>query len=204
MTTSHYAEFERVTRQYHLLGSIESLLDWDQETCMPPRGVKQRAEQLALLAGLAHERLISDEYAAALRKAETNGRGDDWPSATNVREMRRRMERARRLPTELVRETAKVSALAKQVWARARRESRFDLFAPPLERLLELKRRAAELIGFEGEPYDALLDEYEPGARSADVAVVFDELRKTLVPLAAAIAKAPRRPDVALLRRYCP
>ncbi|MBW7906746.1 MAG: carboxypeptidase M32 [Phycisphaerae bacterium] len=204
MTTSHYAEFERATRQYHLLGSIESLLDWDQETCMPPRGVEQRAEQLALVAGLAHERLTGDEFATALGKAERNGRVDEWASATNLREMRRRMERARRLPTELVRETAKVSSLAKQAWARARRESRFELFAPPLERLLELKRRAAELIGFEGEPYDALLDEYEPGARSAEVAAVFDELKKALVPLAAAIAKAPRKPDVALLSRYCP
>ena len=55
----------------------------------------------------------------------------------------------RKLPTELVKETAKVSSLAKQTWARARRESKFTLFAPVLERLLDLKRQAAELIGYE-------------------------------------------------------
>jgi len=205
MSGSAYADFERAVRNYYLMGSIESVLDWDQETHMPPRGVAQRAEQLALMAGLTHERLISDELGGALENAERNGRNGDWPAVTNVREVRRRFDRARKLPTELVRETAKTCALAKQAWTRARRESRFEVFAPLLQRVLDLKRQAADLIGYAGgEPYDALLDEFEPGARSADVAAVFDELKRALVPLVRAIGGAPRRPDTSLLNRYCP
>ncbi len=183
---------------------IESLLGWDQETYMPRRAAKDRANQIALIAGIAHERLISEEVGSLLEELERNGADDDPVVATNVRETRWRYDRAVKLPTDLVKTIARTSTLAKATWAGARKESDFSRFAPHLVELLDLKRQVAEHVGYDGEPYDALMDEYEPGAQAADVQVVFDRVKAELVPLVAAIKDAPRRPDTTILTRTCP
>src|SRR5262249_27773406 len=109
-----------------------------------------------------------------------------------------------KVPTALVQEIARVSSIAKDVWAKARKASDFSQFAPHLARLLDLKRQFADHIGWTTEPYDALMDEFEPGARAADVQAVFDEVKAELVPLVAAIKAAPRQPDLSVLSRPCP
>ncbi|MBN1510712.1 MAG: carboxypeptidase M32, partial [Phycisphaerae bacterium] len=184
------------------LQSVQELLDWDQQVCMPPKGVHARAEQAGLVAGLVHERLTSPRMGDALA-ALTAPTGDPVAD-TNVRETRRAYERAVKVPGDLVRELARTSSLAHEAWERARRESDFPTFAPFLERLVDLRRRVAECIGYVGEPYDALLDEYEPGMSTAQVAELFAALRRGLVPLVQAIAEANKRPDASILRRHYP
>ena len=176
------------------LRSIEALLDWDQETQMPPGGVAARAEQTALVAGLAHEQLISDDTRRLLDEADPHP--DDFVAATNVREVRRLHERAVRLPTQLVKDIAHASSLAKEAWTKARGESKLLHFHTPLlGRLLDLKREVAERIGYEDEPFDALIDEYEPGARSKAIEAVFRELRSATVALLDRIRNASHEPD---------
>lgn len=204
MPGESYAEFLERVREIRRANAIESLLAWDQETYMPRRGAADRAQQLALIAGVAHDRLTSADFAGLLARVERDTPPGDSPEAANVREMRRLHDRAARVPTELVREIARCSALAKAAWQEARRLSRFGDFAPHLERLLELKRRVADCVGYKTEPYDALLDEYEPGAKSADIERVFHSLRPQLSALVAAISSAPRRPDVSVLKRGFP
>ncbi|RMF86122.1 MAG: carboxypeptidase M32 [Planctomycetota bacterium] len=182
---------------------MEAMLDWDQETYLPKRGATERAGQLALLAGMIHERRTSDELAGMLSILERED-DDDYVVATNVREMRRTYDRAVKLPKELVEEIARTTTLAKGAWAEARRESAFSKFSPFLEKLLDLKRQAADHIGWNTEPYDALMDEYEPGALAADVERVFAAVRAEVVPLVAAIKDAPRQPDLDILKRPCP
>jgi len=184
------------------LRSIQELLDWDQQVCMPPKGVHARAEQVGLLAGLVHDRLTSKRVGDAL--AALDAPTGDPVVDTNVRETRRAYERAVKVPGDLVRQLAQTSTRAHEAWERARREDEFATFAPFLERLVDLRRRVAECIGYDGEPYDALLDEYEPGMSTAQVAELFAALRRGLVPLVQAIAGAARRPDASILRRRYP
>lgn len=204
MSSENYAAFVEQLRELGALSSVEAVLDWDQETQMPPRGAADRARQSALLAGLAHEKLCGPELGGLLDKVEQEGLNGDIAVRTNVRETRRLLERARRLPTPLVKELSRVTALARPEWAAARRENDFDRFAPHLERILELKREVAQRIGYANEPYDALLDEFEPGMATAAVAALFDGVKANVVELLREIQSAPRRPDGLLLTRHCP
>lgn len=203
MPSEAYRPFIDHVREIYVAASIEGILDWDQETYMPPKGAATRSKQLALIAGVAHEKLIDPEFGRLLEKVERDG-SNDPVEVTNVREMRREYDRKTRLPTRLVQDIAATIALAKNAWVKARKESRFSEFASHLERLLDLKREVAEKIGYESEPYDALLDEFEPGACAADLQQVFDNLKAELVPLVAAIRSAPRQPDTSIPQRHCP
>jgi carboxypeptidase Taq len=120
-----------------------------------------------------------------------------------VREWRRLYDRAVRLPRSLVEETARVTTLAQQEWAAARRAADFASFRPWLERIVHLKRCEARALGGP-DLYDALLEEYEPGTHTVQVAELLDALRRELVPLVRAIAGSRRRPDTALLCREYP
>ena len=156
MTTDAYAKLIERVRDVGRLGSVEQLLDWDQETYMPRKGVSARAEQAALIAAIAHESLVSDETRALLDDASAPS--DDYVAQTNLRETRRAFKRSVMIPTELVREIAKTSSLAKDAWSHARKASDMAGFAPFLEKLVTLKKQLAEHVGYEGEPYNALMD----------------------------------------------
>ncbi len=198
-----YQKFIAQVREIQTATSIEALLDWDQETHMPPKGITARAAALALVAGLGHEKLLDRKFARLLDKVE-QAQAADPVEATNVREVRRNYQRRSKLSTALVQELARTVAVAKAEWAQARAASDFGRFAPHLEKLLELKREVAERIGYDTEPYDALMDEYEPGARAAAVQQVFDAVKAELVPLVQALRSAPRQPDTTILERPCP
>lgn len=203
-----YSELLTHVRKTALLTSCGAVLGWDRETYMPPGGNEHRANQLSLLAGQAHEWGTDPhigELLDQLRDSELTD-AEDSDSAVNIREIGRSYNRSRKLPQRLVEELSRVTALAQQHWAEARSASDFASFAPWLKQIVELKREEAAAVGFSdgGEAYDALLDEYEPNAKSSDVASVFDALRKELVPLLDAIKGAPRQPDASILERdYC-
>jgi carboxypeptidase Taq len=201
-----YDELLRRTREETLLTTVEALLDWDEETYMPPGGVENRSEQLALVAGLLHERGTDPRLGELLSAVEHSDLVNDpgSPAAVNVRELRREYDRFVRLPRSLVEDIARTTALAQKAWASARGASDFARFRPWLERIVALKRAEAECVGYADEPYDALLEDYEPGLRSAVVARLFEALRQQLVPLAERIAGARRQPDAAVLRRHFP
>lgn len=198
-----YGTFLKRVREINITHSVAELLGWDQETMMPKAAASFRGDQMAMLAGLAHERLVSDEFARALESAERAG-APDAAAQANLREMRRHYDRAVRVPKTLVEEIAKAVSVSKPAWAAAREENAFAKFAPHMERVLDLKRQMADAIGWTTEPYDALLDEYEPGAKSADVQRVFDAVRAEIVPLVKAIASAPRKPKLEVLKAHVP
>jgi carboxypeptidase Taq len=129
----------------------------------------------------------------------------DSLEAANVREIRRAYDRAVKLPEALVEELARVTTQAQQVWQQARRDSDFALFQPWLEKIVRLKREEAAAVGTaSGIPYDALLDEYEPGATTAEITRTFADLRDQLAPLVAAIAASKRKSTTEILHRDYP
>ncbi len=201
-----YEELVRLARDESLLASCEALLEWDEQTQMPPGGVEQRSRQRALLAGLLHAQATDPRRGELLAQIEGSALCADpeSPQAANVRELRRVFERRSRLPRRLAEETARVTSLAQQEWVSAREQADFARFEPWLDQIVRLKREEAACLGVGEEAYDALLDGYEPGARSADLEQLFERLRRELVPLAEAIRGARRRPRTALLRRDFP
>ncbi|HZO90322.1 MAG TPA: carboxypeptidase M32 [Chthonomonadaceae bacterium] len=188
------------------LRQAAALLGWDQQTYMPPGAAAARAEQSATLSQLIHEMFVGEETGRLLEKAvaETQGVDPDSDDARLLAVLRRDYDRATRLPTELVTEIARHTALAQEVWQRARANSDFAAFAPALEKMLNLIRQEAEYLGYEQHPYNALLEGYEPGARQAEVAAMFAEMKPHLVALTQAIAASKNPIDDRLLYGHFP
>jgi carboxypeptidase Taq len=184
------------------LDSVAAVLSWDQQTYMPPGGAEARAEQLATLARLSHERFAAPDTGALLDEAarETDPLGDTDDGAL-VRVTRRDYDRAVKLPPDLVAEMRRTSALAQEAWAQARPRNDYAAFAPWLEKNLQLARRAAECWGYRDRLYDALLEGYEPGTTTAQVAGMFGELKPGLVSLVRDIGERGTPIDARVLHR---
>jgi len=180
-----YEELVRISRETTLLASCHQLLQWDAEICMPRAGVQHRGEQMALIAGLAHDRATDPRLGDLLGTVEGSSLVADPESveAVNVRERRRDYDRETKLPRRLVEELARVSAMSSQAWSEARDHDDFASFAPWLEKTFELAREKADAYGYTSARYDALLDEYEPGMTTAQLTDLFTGLRAQLVPL---------------------
>lgn len=204
--TQVYQDLCQHARETAMLRSISGLLEWDEQTKMPVAAGAYRAEQVAYLAGEIHKRQtapVVGEWLAEL--ADSPLAGDPHSdSGTVIRELRREYEKKTRLPQALVEELSRTSILGQQTWIKARKADDFSLFQPILEKTLELKRQEAAAIGYTATPYDALLDDYEPGATTAEVAAVLAGLRDALTPLVEEIVGSGRRPDVSVLKREYP
>ena len=180
--------------------STLGILQWDAEICMPRGGVKHRGEQMALLAGLVHDRSTDPRIGELLSDVEGSPLVADAESieAVNVRELRRDFDRETRLPRRLVEEMARVSALSSQAWSEARDRDDFKSFAPFLDQTFALAREKADAFGYKDVRYDALLDDYEPDMTTAQLSILFEQLRSQLVPLVDALrdrqhAQMPQR-----------
>lgn len=194
-----YSELIKHARETHLLGATGALLSWDQEVMMPSGGVKYRADQMALIARLHHERETDPRLGDLIAACEGDKSLSGDPisaSAVNIRELRRRYDRRTRLPIELVEEEARLASLAQHEWAEARKDSDFARFKPWLEKIVKLLRRKAECFGWPqgGEPWDALAEDYEPGCTAKQVEAVFTPLRDRLTKFLAELMDSRKKP----------
>jgi carboxypeptidase Taq len=205
-STSYLALCDHL-KQTAILESCASVLGWDEQTYMPKGGAEHRANQLALLAGMSHERATSPRVGEWLGQIEGTPLVADPDSieAANIREARRDFDRATKLPRRLVEELSRTCTLSQQAWIEARKESNFGKFLPWLEKIVALKREEAGAIGYgSGIPYDALMDAFEPGMTAQEVETLFRPLREDLVALIAAIRESSRHPDGGILTRQYP
>ncbi len=178
MSTELFNTFLQKSRTLMDLGAASSVLNWDQETYMPNGAAQARAEQQATIDTLIHQLTVSPDYTELLgRLGEVSGEElEGWQIAA-IREAVRSHDRASKLPEEFVGEVSRAQSLAQHTWKRARAEKNFEIFAPSLTHLVELKRRTAEYYGYKESPYDALIDLYEPGMTAAELKPIFDRLR---------------------------
>ncbi len=200
-----YQEICRYARRTSVLTSIDAVLGWDERTQLPPAGGEHRAEQSTLLAGLIHQRWTDPKFGGQLDELSNLAEEEIGPdAAVVVRRLKRLRDKRVKLPQTLVEELARTAILGQQAWQEAREKDDFPSFKPLLERTIELKRQQAECLGYADCPYDALLDEYEPEERSANIGRVLAKLREELVPLVARLQGAVRRPDTSILERTYP
>jgi carboxypeptidase Taq len=201
-----YTELVRRSKELGVINSCAGVLNWDHQTYMPTKGGALRGEQMAFLAGLAHQRLTDPHVGELLAGVEGSELVSDPASdaAANARELRRAFDRATKLPAALVQELARATTEAQQVWAQAKKKNDYASFRPHLQRVLELKREEADAVGFQGHRYNALIEEYEPGTTVAELKALFAGLTAALVPLVRQIGAAPRKPDTTVLQREFP
>ena len=183
------------------LKNVAQLLDWDQQTMMPPGGAPARAETVATVQRISHEMFVSDETGRLIEAASAHldGAPPDSDEASLVRVTSRQWDKARRVPAELAADLARAASVGHQAWVLAREASDFAAFVPYLERNFELIRRYVDCFDSFDCAYDVLLDDYEPGGRTSDVARLFDELKGELRPMIAEVERHDDRVDDSLL-----
>ena len=176
------------------------LLQWDQEVYMPEKGAEMRAQQLATLAGIAHEVGTSDEIGALLKELSTTS-GLTEKEQRNVKEIKRNYDDRLKYSTEFVVEMSQVVSESFHAWQQAKETSDFKKFAPSLQKLVDLKLKECELLGYADHPYDALLNQHEPGLTTKQLVILFEEVRNQLVPYVKSIfAKAKINDDFTRLQ----
>ncbi len=192
------------------LSSAASILSWDQETHMPSGGGAARADQLATLHTIAHDRFVCPEIESLLAQwidPETGQPRDSRPGAWNeparalLREVWRDFSRAKKLPSEYVTRLAREASLAQQVWVEAKPKNDFQRFLPNLRTLVSMKREEAEYLGYRHSPYDALLDTYEPGATVSTLRPLFERVRAGILRLLNRITASPTTIEDGMLYR---
>lgn len=175
-----YRKLLKRAREIAWVSGASEALTWDIETYMPPKALPFRAEQLAHLTGHTHRRFTAKTVGDWISACEQHPFAPDSPEAANVREWRRLYDRATKLPVQLVQKFERARAHAREAWKKARKDSDFPVFKPHLEKLVALVRQKADCWGFAESPYDALIDAYEPGARTSQLRALFAELRPAI------------------------
>ncbi|MBE7535503.1 MAG: carboxypeptidase M32 [Anaerolineales bacterium] len=183
------------------IGRAAAVLGWDQQVNMPPGGGEARGRQLGTLGKIAQEKFIADEVGQLLDdlKSEFEPGSDE---AAMIRVAARGYEKAKRVPPSFIVEQAVVTAKAFDAWVEAKAKSDFSIFQPHLEKVVELVRKYVSFHPKADHPYDTLLDDYEPGMKTADVQAIFDELRPQQVELIKAIAASKQVKDDFLHKKY--
>ncbi|WP_433625937.1 carboxypeptidase M32 [Halomicrococcus sp. NG-SE-24] len=176
-----YDQFLQKVKRINNVEGAAGILGWDQEVMMPEGGTPARSRQRSALSAISHDLLTDDEMADLLADLESQDLDDE--QAAVVREVRRKHERATSVPTDLVEEISRTTSEALPKWEQAKEEDDFSIFAPTLEKLVELEREYAEHIDPEKDPYEVLFEEYEPYLGIDTAEETLERLRDELVPL---------------------
>ena len=186
------------------LDQVAGLLGWDQQVNLPPGAAEARGNQMATLQQLIHVKSIAPEIGQLIQELSAAAKKIDPDSdeARLVKIAKRDYEQATKVPPEFTAKLAKVTAMAHGAWAEARATNDFSKFQPNLEEILELTREFAEFFAPYDHPYDPMLDQFEPGMKTAEVKAIFDALRPQQVELIKAIADSPQVDDSFLYQAY--
>ncbi len=189
-----FDDLMRFQRETEALGQIAGRLGWDQETMMPRGAAAQRSEEMAAIEGVLHGRRTDPKLGDWL--SQIDDANLDNVGQAQMRHIRRSYDRNMKVPADLAADIARITSKAQGIWAQARENDDVATFAPILNDVLDLRRQEAAALSGDGDAYDALLNDYEPGATGAELAAMFDALRPRLVALRAAILDKPEIPGV--------
>lgn len=201
---------EKLKELKEILGVVADLeyavmvLNWDQQCYMPPGGVANRGYQLGTLQSQAHSKFVSDEVGTLLEELKTYGESLDPESdeACLIEITNRDYEKKVKVPNEFVAEFTRVTALAHGAWEEARAKDDFSHFQPHLEKIVDMRRQYADFFKPYDHVYDPLLDDFEPGMKTAEVQEIFTSLRPKQVELIKAISEKPQVDDSFLYLNY--
>lgn len=196
-----YEQYLHQTQKAADLYNASAVLQWDQETYMPPKGAEARGRQLATLASTAHSWLTNDDYGALVKRlSEAQDLSEE--EAANVRLSLEDYEKGRKLSSEFVETLAMQQSASFQAWIEARETGDYTHYAPELEKMIALKKQQADIIGYSTHPYDALLDDYEKGVTVAFLDPIFQTVQEALPPLLKRIKDATGVDDSFFRKHY--
>ncbi len=199
-----YIKLIEQLKKIKVLESIEHLLNWDLETMMPKKGVNHRADQNAELSIIIHQKKTAKSFETSLDKCiniktgkiKLKGLAKNQEASLNL--IREDYLKAKKIPSKMVKELAKLRATSSTVWAQAKEDNRFDIFLPYLEKMVSFMQKQAEYLGYEDHPYDALIDQYEPKMTVKMLDKLFKDLRPGLVDLVKQIQQKPKSSEAIL------
>jgi carboxypeptidase Taq len=204
-----YKKLMERNKELTILQSTESIMGWDMETMMPPKAINLRSQQLSLLSVIGHKMITDPETGKLLQIVGRHPQRDKLTvlQKRNVYLIKKRYDEETKLPEKLVAETAKQEAITIDIWKKAKEAKKFQMFKPELEKILDLKKEAAEIlmkVKRTKTPYDALIDIFEPKMTSNEITKIFDDLRTGLVSLLKKCTGAPKQPDRNILKQKIP
>jgi len=182
---------ERLAEVFDVVHAV-GVLEWDQQTYMPPEGGEARAEQIATLSKIAHEKFTSPEVGKLIQELEPyfQNQSPESDDAALFRRVKRHYERETRISADLVARISRTTSLGRDKWVQARKESNFAIFVPYLRQIVDLMIEKAEALGYKESIYDALVEDFEPGMKTTRIKKIFAELREGLVPIARSIRES--------------
>ncbi len=189
--------YRRLLDEMAKYDSALAVLGWDLETHMPPKGVDTRSAVTGMLSRKRFEILVSDELGRCLAELRSAA-GLSEAEEASVRRVGKRHDRGRAIPPALVEEKSAAESQARAAWQTAREASDFVAFRPHLEKMVGYARTFAELYGYEEHPYDALIEDYEPGMTCRKLTAIIDPLRAELVPFLRRLTQEGTPPDASI------
>jgi len=189
-----YSQFETRMREIADLSNAASVLQWDHEVYLPAAGGADRARQVATLSGIIFEKQTAEPFISLLKNLSAT-ESLTWEQKTNVAVTRRHISRKQKLDKNFVEQLSNATSNGYEAWISARKSNDFSVFAPWLEKIVALKKEEAERTGSWDHPYDALLDEFEPGMKTSTLEKLFGEIKPGLESLIKRIEKALQTDD---------
>jgi carboxypeptidase Taq len=205
-TRKTYEELLDRAKNMAVIRSTSSIMNWDSETYMPPRGIRVRSEQLAWLDLMAHRELMDPEFLKLLSAIESdkNIGSLSFSERRNLHLLRRAYNESAKLPEKLVTDLARQQTLSVGSWKKAKAAKDFALFRDDLSKNIVLKKELAGILmtvkGTKTD-YDALIDIFEPGLTSSKITEVFSDMRQGLMRVISKIERSGTKPDLSILHR---
>jgi carboxypeptidase Taq len=199
--TMSYENYKKELRKIADINYAAGLLTWDQETYMPPKSASFRAQQLSTLAGISHQLSTSTDLEKLLKTLISDKSFND-EQKRNILESFEQLTDRKKYTTEFVQELSKTASEAFQAWQAAKQNDDFSIYAPNLEKMVELKKQECEILGYKDHPYDALLNQYEPKAKTADIDILFKDVKAQLVDFVKEISSRPQNNDDFMFKKY--
>ncbi len=177
-----YADYKTKMQKIADVKYASAVLQWDQETYLPPKGNDFRGQQIATLNEIAHQQFTDEKLGGLL--LDLNAKEN--LSAIEKRNIQLSLEdytRNKKLSSDFVRKMSEAVNKSYHAWAQARTENSFAVFQQPLHHLIQLKKQEADMLGFEQHPYNALMNDYDKGLTVATVDAIFSDLKPRLLVL---------------------
>ena len=200
-----YQKYENKNKEIADIAYSIAVLNWDQETYMPKKGAEKRAQQIATLSGIAHKMSTSKKLGKLLKKLKKLKKDKKLSKIEqkNVNLGLKDFKTAQKFSTDFVMKESKAISKAFQAWIKAREEDDFEIYIPALTEIVNIQREKAEILGYKDHPYNALMNEFEPGATVKGIDTLFADVKKNLSPFTEKIF-AKNKPDNKFMFQHFP
>ncbi|MBN1327869.1 MAG: carboxypeptidase M32 [Candidatus Heimdallarchaeota archaeon] len=201
-----YEELLSIYKENTILANVNSLMHWDYEVMMPKKATQQRAEELALMSGLIHERIINPKIGNLLKEIKAHPNFDKLKEfeQRNIVLIQRDYDKETKIPVSFAQELSKHGAISTQKWKEAKSKADYSIFRNELEKMIVLKKQEAAYLEPDKDPYDVLLERYEYGFSKAVYDRIFDEIKTGLIPIIKSCIDSSNQPDDSLILREVP